>query len=418
MQLQRNELTAYRLPLSTLHSPLFLTTFSYRFWAIQNTAHYRKPRAAQTFLLLTAEDKSILYKVMKIISVVLFLMLLTLPVHLRSQAPQPDKQVRKGDKTLVSVPVTVSDREGRYISGLKKEDFNVFEDGVKQNVAFFATEDEPISIALLLDTSASTKDILDKIKGAARDFIGLLNPQDQCQIATFDSQVRILSSFNSDRQALLSSLDKARTATEDGTVMFRAVEQVARQSFANVQGRKVIVLLSDGKDFGSSLTKDELLSLLEELDVIIYTVFYQTGSGSAKLSVAPDGSITEQEKETPKPKDKKAPKKKKGYTVFIPVPGDAYTEKDVKLAEKASGSEAVTSLKQMSEMTAGRFYLSDNTPSLNEIFKKIAGELRQQYRLGYYARDASGGALRDIVVKVERADAVVRARGKFRSKPL
>lgn len=353
---------------------------------------------------------------MKIIGAILFLMLLILPAELRAQTPQPDKQVRKGEKTLVSVPVTVSDREGRYISGLKKEDFNLFEDGVKQNVAFFATEDEPISIALVLDTSGSTKDVLDKIKRAAGDFIELLNPDDKCQIVTFDSQVRILNSFTSDKQMLAQSLDKARSATEDGTVLFRAVEQVARQSFTNIQGRKVIVLLSDGKDFGSSLTKDELLSRLEELDVMIYTVFYQTGAGSAKPAVAPNGTIRE-EKETPKMSEKKTPKKKKGYTIFIPVPGDVYTEKDVKLTEKASGAEAINSLKQMSEMTAGRFYLSE-TPDLGEIFKKIGGELRQQYRLGYYTKDASGAGVREIVVKVGRTDAVVRARGKFRSKAL
>lgn len=353
---------------------------------------------------------------MKIISSLLFLMLLTLPVHLRSQTLQPGKTLQKGDKTLVSVPVTVSDREGRYIPGLKKEDFNLFEDGVRQNVAFFATEDEPLSVALVLDTSGSTKDVLDKIKGAARDFIKLLNPNDQCQIATFDSQVRILSSFTSDQPTLLNSLDKARSASEDGTVMFRAVEQVARQSFPNIQGRKVIVLLSDGKDFGSPGTKDELLILLEEMDVMIYTIFYQTGTGSVKLSIAPDGSIKE-EKETPKPPEKKAPKKKKGYTIFIPVPGEVYTEKDVKLTEKASGAEAINSLKQMSDTTGGRFYLSD-TPNLSEIFKKIAAEVRQQYRLGYYTKDASDTAIRDIVVKVERTDVVVRARGKFRSKSL
>lgn len=357
---------------------------------------------------------------MKNISAVFFLMLLTLPVFLRAQTSQPsDVKVQKGNKTLVSVPVTVSDREGRYVPGLKKDDFNLFENGVRQPVAFFETEDEPLTIALALDTSASTKDILDKIKGAARDFIALLNAKDQCQIVTFDSKVRPLNSFSSDKATLLSSLDKAQSATEDGTVMYRAVEQIARESFANVQGRKVIVLLSDGKDFGSSVTKDELISLLEETDVMIYTVFYQTAASSAaNIAVTPDGTIREQAKETPKPKEKKAPKKKKGYTVFASIPsGDVYTEKDIKLTEKVSVTEAVDALKQMSDTTAGRFYTSD-TPNLNGIFKKIAGELRQQYRIGYYTKDAADAAVRDIIVKVERPDVVVRARGKYRSKPL
>jgi VWFA-related protein len=357
---------------------------------------------------------------MKIISAVVFLMLLTLPAHLLSQTTPPENKVQKGSKTLVSVPVTVSDREGRYISGLKKEDFNLFEDGARQNIAFFATEDEPLSVALVLDSSGSTKDVLDKIKSAARDFIELLNPNDQCQIVTFDSQVRVLNPFTADKPTLFSSLDKARTATEDGTVMYSAVEQIARESFANIQGRKVIVLLSDGKDFGSPVTKDALLSRLEELDVMIYTIFYQTSATSAaKLNVAGDGTIKEEKAalKPPEKKEKEKKKKKKGYTIFIPVPGDVYTEQDVKLTQKVSVTEAVDALKQMSDATAGRFYLSD-TPDLGGIFKKIAGELRQQYRLGYYTRDASDAAVRDIIVKVERADVVVRARGKFRSKPL
>lgn len=352
---------------------------------------------------------------MKIISFVLFLMFFALPVQLRAQNSTTDKS-NKGDKTLVSVPVTVSDREGRYISGLKKDDFNIFEDGVKQSISLFATEDEPVSIALALDTSASTKNVLDEIKNAARDFISLLNAKDQCQIITFDSQVRVLNPFTSNQETLLNSLAKTQSATQDGTVMFRAVEQIARQSFTNIQGRKVIVLLSDGKDFGSPLTKDELLSLLEELDVMIYTIFYQTAPTGAQMEVTADGVIKE-EKIVEKTPEKKKPKKKKGYTILIPVPGDVYTEQDVKLTEKASVTEAVNSLKQMSDATAGRFYLSD-APNLSGIFRKIAGELRQQYRLGYYTRDAAATGVRDIIVKVERADVVVRARGKFRAKPL
>ncbi len=130
---------------------------------------------------------------MKIIFALLFLMVLTLPIELRAQVTEPDKS-QKTNRTLVSVPVSVSDREGHYISDLRKEDFTLYQDGIEQKISFFAKYDEPLNIALLLDTSVSTKDTLEKIKDAAKDFIELLNPNDQCLIATFDSQVNILPS--------------------------------------------------------------------------------------------------------------------------------------------------------------------------------------------------------------------------------
>ena len=353
---------------------------------------------------------------MKIIFALLFLMVLTLPIELHAQITEPNR-IQKKDKTLVSVPVSVSDREGHYIPGLKKEDFTLYQDGVKQKITFFATYDEPLNIALLLDTSGSTQNSLEKIKNAAEDFVKLLNPNDQCLVATFDSQVNILNPLTSNQQTLQSSLNKIRTATQDGTVIYRAIEQIALKSFDNIEGRKVIVLLSDGKDFGSSITKFELLNLLEESDVLIYAVFYKTGAGFNKLVIAPDGTVKEG-KESKKPQKKKPQKKKKEYSVFIPAQAGVPSDEEIEFLEKNADIEAIDFLKEMSDATAGRFYLS-NTPKLREVFKKIAAELRQQYRLGYHSKDAEGAAvLRNITVKVEKSDLVVRARGKFRAKQL
>jgi VWFA-related protein len=353
---------------------------------------------------------------MKFILALPFLMVLLLPIRLHAQVTEPDK-IQKTNKTLVSVPVSVSDREGHYISDLKKKDFTLYQDGVEQKITFFATFDEPLNIALLLDTSVSTKGTLEKIKDAAKDFLELLNPNDRCLIATFDSQVNVLNSFTSNQQTLKTSLDKAQTATQDGTVIYRAVEQIAQKSFNNVQGRKVIVLLSDGKDLGSSITKDALLNLLEESDVLIYTVFYKTGAGDNKLVIDSDGTVKEV-KDDKKPQKKKPQKKKKEYSVFIPAQEGLPSDEEIKLIEKNADIKAIDSLKEMSDATAGRFYLSD-TPKLREVFKKVADELTQQYRLGYRSKDAANdAAVHNISVKVERSDVVVRARGKFRAKQL
>lgn len=354
---------------------------------------------------------------MKVILVVLSLILLTLPVELRAQAGEFENK-QKSDKTLISVPVTVSDREGHYIPNLKKEDFTLYQNDVKQNISFFARYDEPLNIALLLDTSGSTEKSLAKIKDAAKDFIDLLTPNDKCLIATFDSQVNILNAFSSNSQTLKESLNRVGTAREDGTVLHRAIEQIARNSFISPEGRKVILILSDGKDIGSSVTRPDLLGLLEESDILIYTIYYKTGEGFSKLVI--DSGDPANEGLSYKKTKKKQPKikKKKGYSITIPAQAGQVAEAEIELREGQADIEAVDFLKKMSDTTAGRFYFSD-TPNLKDIFKKVAAELRQQYRLGYRSKDGSNdAAVSSIVVKVDRPDVVVRARGKFRAKQL
>lgn len=334
---------------------------------------------------------------MKVISILLCLLLFSFFIQGQS------------DKTFVSVPVSVSDREGRYISGLEKEDFRILFDGKEQKISFFATEDEPVSIALLIDTSASTKGVLPQIREAASNFIKLLNKNDKCMIATFDAEVNILAPFTSDREALEKSLDKIQTGEREGSVVFNAVDKITRVNFVKMTGRKVIVLLSDGKDFGSTIAKSELFSQLEESEVIIYSIFYQTG----RVAVDENGAVRQNPAEK-KPEDKK--KKKKKYSIKIEIPRDPNTVEEIKLIDKVTSTEAVNVLQEMSDMTAGRFYMSD-APKLGQIFKKIASEVRQQYRLGFYSAGANEEAIAGgIIVKVNRTDAVVRSRGKYRRK--
>ncbi len=349
---------------------------------------------------------------MKTVIILFSLMLFISPVELHAQTAQSE-EILKTNNSLVSVPVIVSDREGHYIPGLKKEDFTVYQDGVKQNITFFAKYDEPLNIALLLDTSGSTEKALGEIKDAAKDFIKLLNPDDQCLLVTFDARVNVLNSFTSDHKILENALDKAQTAAQDGTVIYRAVAQISQKSFDNVQGRKVIVILSDGKDFGSFITKNELLNQLEESDVLIYTIFYKTGVDSDNLTIAADGTV-KVENENKKTRKKK-PLKNKGYSVMIPDSARQPTQEEIELRERNENISAVDFLRKMSDITAGRFYLSD-TPNLRKIFKQVAGELREQYRLGYRSKDAAkAGGVHDITVKVEHPDVVVRTREKLRA---
>src|SRR5215204_4942236 len=344
---------------------------------------------------------------MRIISAFLCLLLLSFVIAAQS------------DRTFISVPVSVSDREGRYISGLEKDDFVIYQDGKEQKVTFFATEDEPVSVALLIDTSESTKAVLTDIREAAKVFVELLNKNDKCLVATFDSEIRVLEPFTSDREMLGKSIEKIQTGEKEGTVVFNAINRLTREFFGKTQGRKVIVLLSDGKDYGSSVSKRELLNQLEESDVMIYSIFYQTG----RVQVDSNGAVRDAEVKQPEIKqpeaakpEKKEKKKKKKYSIRIDIPRDTNTTEEISLIDKVTSAEAVNVLQEMSDTTAGRFYMSD-APKLSQIFKKIAAEVRQQYRLGFYSKGiADEAAVNAIIVKVNRADAVVRARGKYRKK--
>jgi Ca-activated chloride channel family protein len=336
--------------------------------------------------------------------------LFLLAVGIAAQISEPATTVR-GNKTLVKIPVVVSDRDGRRVSGLKKEDFAVFQNEQKQNVVSFSAEDEPISIALLIDTSRSTQNSLHKIKEAAQDFIEILRPNDQCLIATFDSKVNILNPLTSDRDSMKEALKNLRTGEVEGTVMFNAIKQMLSSSFAGARHRKAIVLLSDGKDYGSDIARTELLNELEESDLSIYAIFYQSGIGFDKPVINANGTVTEA-KIDDKPKVQKRPKvKKKGYTILIPLSGETFTQEEIKLLDKAATTDALNSLKEMTDLTAGRFYMSD-AQKLSSIFKQVAGELRQVYLIGLEV-PASDSAAKNFTVRVDRPAVVVSTRNRL-----
>ena len=179
---------------------------------------------------------------MKSIIIILFLSVF-LSAMIYAQETE-NSEVIKIDTTLVSIPVVVSDRQGRYVSGLKAEDFTIYQDGKKQEISFFATEEEPLNIALLLDTSRSTIDVIDKIKAAAVNFILLLNTKDRAMVVTFDSQVQVLSPLTSNRIELERVIRSIEISDQVGTVMRDAVKEVVSRRFANEKGSKSDYLIN------------------------------------------------------------------------------------------------------------------------------------------------------------------------------
>lgn len=330
---------------------------------------------------------------MKKISIIfIFLFLFAQIFFAQETAPTPPplpklpEEVIKIETNLVSVPVIVSDRQGRFISGLKVDDFRLFQDGKPQQIDYFADDKEPINVALLLDTSKSTNEVIDEIKTAALDFIKLLKKEDRAMIIGFDSDIRNLSPLTSERKILRNAIYRAEASEGIGTIMRKTVGDVVNYNFADVTGRKAVILLTDGKDFGSSISKETLFQNLEESDVLVYSIFYTTETTNRLLAPPAKG-----------------------------VQRGERNRRFIELLIK-NNLEATEFLNEMSELTAGRFYKIDVT-NLKQTFRNIVDELKRQYRIGFYPPlDTEKGVSHRLKVEVDRKNVSVRARKTYRLK--
>ncbi|HEX3100617.1 MAG TPA: VWA domain-containing protein [Pyrinomonadaceae bacterium] len=332
-------------------------------------------------------------------------------------------QVKGGDETirvetkLVSIPTIVSDRDGRYVPNLKAADFTVFQDGAKQNIEFFAATEEPISVALLIDTSQSTRPVLGDIKDSAKSFLKLLGPKDRAMIVSFDYDTHFLSPLTGDQEQLKKAIKEADVPKGlVGTTLRDAVFQTVNNVFKGLTGRKAIILLTDGKDHGSQINTHDLLYRLEESDTLIYTIFFETGEqqrpanrpmgggGGRNGGVFGGGGF---------PGGGRG-----GRGGGFPPPMSQPPRRDNpqrRARVEEQNLEASEFLQELSDMTAGRFYPTKNG-KVKDRFAEIVDELRFQYRLGFYPPEDNGQQpLHELKVKVSRPDAVVRSRGSYRT---
>jgi len=299
--------------------------------------------------------------------------------------------------TLVSVPVIVSDRNGRYLSGLKVSDFKLYQDKIEQPISVFDTVEEPLNVALLIDTSKSTMPVLDDIKSAGLKFLKELRPQDRAMIVSVDYDVHVLSQLTSDRKALERAVKSAKTGEEVGTVLRDALDEVAGRSFKHVEGRKAVILLSDGKDVGSRISEQALLDEAAESGAMIYTVFFKTGPlkhAWIDATTFPRRHVWVGPGRIPPPS---RPNNRRGQRVEM------------------RNQEAMSFMEKLADASAGRYYSSDAS-DLKKTFNVIAEELRHQYRLGFYPdSEKADGNRHNLKVEVTTPDAIVRARRSYQA---
>lgn len=327
-----------------------------------------------------------------------------------SAKQEQDEPIKLGS-TLVSIPFIVSDRNGRYVSGLKTEDFALYKDGVRQPIAFFTAEEEPIQVALLLDTSKSTGDVLDEIKERAKKFLKQLRPQDRAMVVSFDYQVHLLSGLTADRKVLERAIQNAEIGEFLGTTLHDAVYEVEEHHFKKITGRKAIILLSDGKDHGSRVSADELLEASAESDAMIYSIFYVTKAPVFNPSQQPFPRRRREGMEPPVNRGRRRfPQLNQGFASPEPQFRDRAQRRQRMERQNQMAEEF---LEELAEVSAGRFYRGE-VGDLEKNFALIADELRHQYRIGFYPDgEKREGTTHKLRVEVSRPELVVRARRSY-----
>lgn len=320
------------------------------------------------------------------------------------------------DTRLVTIPVRVMDRKGGFVSGLKKENFKVFEDGVEQEVALFSNDTQPFTVALVLDMSYSAKFKAAEIQNAAIEFIDQLRPEDRITVISFDEEVNILCEPTSDRKAIYAAIRRAQIST--GTSLYEAVDLTINDRLRKIEGRKAMVLFTDGVDTTSRRSNDiDNLRDAMEIDTIIYPIRYDTYADVQRIKNNPMPQEIPQKQGTGgMPRGSTPPIIRTNNPSLFPFPiptsgmgrpGDKGTTPE----EYSKGQEY---LDQLALRTGGRIYVADTLTNLSNAFSKIASELRELYSIGYYPPDESkGGKVRKIKVKVDVPNVAVKARDSY-----
>lgn len=312
----------------------------------------------------------------------------------------------KVDTQLVTVPVRVMDRKGRFVGGLAKDNFKVFEDGVEQEIAYFSSEQEPFTVALVLDMSYSTKFQIAEIQSAAISFIDQLGPRDKVMVVSFDQDVHMLCEPTNDRGQIYRAIRSTKIAT--GTSLYEAIDLVMNDRLKGMKGRKAIILFTDGVDT-TSMRSNDLKNLDDamELDALIYPIRYDTFQDVQQMKDRPVLVSNPTVNTGPFP-GKSTP----GNPLPFPIPTMGRPSDRGTTAEDYR--RAAEYLDQLAVRTGGRLYLADSIGNLAGAFSKIASELREYYSLGFYPpEDPNPGKLRKLKVRVDKPDIAVKARDSY-----
>jgi Ca-activated chloride channel homolog len=280
-----------------------------------------------------------------------------------AQSDPPAPTAFRADTTLVLVPVSVTDPSNRYVLGLEKQDFHLFEDDVPQTITHFSSEDAPLSIGLLVDTSGSMGAKLDTSRRAVVEFLKTLNPSDEAFLVEFSDQADLAVSLTNNAKEIENKL----TSINSGglTALLDAVHVGLQEMKRAKNPRKALLIISDGGDNNSRYTSTQIADLVREADVQIYAM-----------------------------------------GVFEPI-----------LSFGVSGAEmsGPKLLSEIAEQTGGRALAATNLRELPGIAERIGIELRNQYVLAYSpSNKGRDGKYRKLQVKLDQPKALPPLKARWR----
>lgn len=283
----------------------------------------------------------------------------------------------KVDVDVVSVLTTVRDKKGGLIANLQKDDFTVLEEGKPQTIKYFTKEtDLPLTIGMLVDVSGSQRNLIDIERSAASQFFTqVLRKKDEAFLIMFGEETELLQDYTGSPRLLKEGLNQLRVSSgvsgvhpgpvptigqPRGTVLYDAIYLAAKEKLRSEVGRKVIVVITDGVDQGSRLTRNDAIEAAQKADAVIYSIDY-----SDPRAYGPFGG--------------------------------------------GGGGEG--ELRKMSDETGGHVYKVDRKHTLDDVFKELQDEMRSQYSIGYTPiNDVKDGSYRHVDVRLSNKDLKAQAR--------
>jgi VWFA-related protein len=377
-----------------------------------------------------------------ITSAILFGLFIAAQISVHAQKSTDDGEAVKLNATLIPVPAVVLDRSGKFISDLSQKDFTLFEDGKRQEVAFFTAVKQPFHAVLVLDTSNSAQDRLRAIQLTASGFTGELAAEDKMMVISFDNEVRQLTEFTNDRAELESAIKS--TEAGYGKLLYEALTR-ALNSLKDKEGRRAVILFSDGVDMKSiEASVESNLKLAAEVGAVVYVVRFDTRWWIE----------AEARKHQPKKAEKQLPFEVDGRIPLPPEYGgpDLTPEGAIRprieingngrpsppivysdgfgnqqRIENAAPADAITTnldklygeansyMRSLTSLTGGAVFEASTFDATRSAFAYIADELRNQYVVGYYPKNQKAdGKFHKIKLEVSRKDVQVRARSGYR----
>jgi VWFA-related protein len=299
----------------------------------------------------------------------------------QNQQPAEEIPTLKVDVDVVNVLASVRDKKGALVPNLEKKDFTILEDGKQQEIKYFTREtDLPLTIGLLVDVSASQRNLIDIERSAASQFFQqVLRKKDEAFLIMFGEEAELLQDYTGSPRLLTQGLSELRVSSgvgglgpgpvptsggPRGTVLYDAVYLAAHDKLSGEVGRKVIVVITDGVDEGSRLTIRQAVEAAQKSDAVIYSIDY---SDPSAYGFGPFGHMS------------------------------------------VGGGESA--LRQMSDETGGHVYRVDRKHTLDDVFKELQEEMRSQYSIGYTPiNDVKDGSYRKLDIKLASKDLKVQAR--------